>query len=487
MPTIDQTTWVSPNHDERPDGVSAIVIHSTGGSARSGLRWLTNPASGVSAHYVIDRDGRIFQLVDDERRAWHAGDSTLAGVGDVNDYSLGVELAHADGEDYPPAQIAALTDLCRAKMAAYAIPVDRVVSHRVVALPSGRKVDPADWSEPAFRAWVDRLDDTPLPPAPDDPDYTPDSPLLAPPSARVEVALARWAWQPNAAYKAWDVEVILRAYWHQAAALDIDPALAVAQMVHETGWLTSWWCGRPRHNPAGIGVTGQTSLIPRLMSKEWAWNPNTRRWHKGLSFADWVHDAIPIHLGRLLAYALREGAGTPLQQAAIRVALARRPLPVRLRGCAPTLQGLEGTWAVPGTEYADKISAIANYLTGRQEPAVTESQTVEQQLTDLAADRDAEYGRKLDAYSESYRAFVETLIDHVQIGEVGATAIREALGGLLTSRKRLDNAQLVRVLGIATMHQLATLIGGTLELRMGRIEEKLDQLLIARRPEDMTE
>lgn len=365
---IDTTTWRSPNYDERPGGVSTIVVHSTGGSALSGLRWLTNPASGVSTHYVIDRDGRIYQLVDDAHRAWHAGASALNGQPDVNDYALGVELAHANGEDYPPAQIAALTDLCRAKMAEHHIPVEMVVSHRTVALPMGRKVDPNDWSEPAFRAWANHLDDTPLPPAPDDPDYTPASPLLVPPSARVEVALAQWNWQPNAVYKSWDIETILRAYWLQGVALGIDPALAVAQMAHETGWLTSWWCARPRRNPAGIGVTGRKSLVP--LGKDWAWNPTTRRFHQGLSFAAWDRDAIPAHLGRLLAYALPVGAGTPAQQAAIARALALRPLPASYRGCAPTLQGLEDTWATdnnPATEslYADRIAEIANHLTGR--------------------------------------------------------------------------------------------------------------------------
>lgn len=107
--------------------------------------------------------------------------------------------------------------------------------------------------------------------------------------------------------------------------------------------------------------------------------------------------------------------------------------------------------------------------------------SVEQQLIDLAADRDAEYGRKLDAYSEAYTAFVETLIARLAIDEAGATDLRQALGGLLTSRKRLDNAQLDRILGIATMQQLAALIGGALEVKMSRIEEKVDQLL-ARQP-----
>lgn len=363
MPPIDATIWRSPSHDERPGGISAIVVHSTGGSALSGLRWLTNPTSGVSAHYVIDRAGRIYQLVDDARRAWHAGRSVLGSEWDVNDFSIGIELAHADGEDYPPAQIAALTDLCRALVAAYAIPVDRVVSHRVVALPTGRKVDPADWPEPDFRAWADRLDDALPPPAPDLPDYTPDSPLLAPPTARVEVALARWAWQSNTVYTGRDIEVILRAYWQQAAALGLDPALAVAQMAHETGYLTSWWCGRPRRNPAGLGVTGRTSIIP--LGRDWVWNPATRRFHQGLSFADWADGAIPAHLGRMLAYALPAGEGTPVQQAAIARALALRPLPASYRGCAPTLRGLGGTWAVPGTTYAARLAEHANHLTAR--------------------------------------------------------------------------------------------------------------------------
>lgn len=365
---IDTTTWRSPNSEPRTSAISAIVVHTTGGSALSGLRWLTNPQSRVSAHYVIDRAGHIFQLVNDDQAAWHAGRSALGGVGNVNDVSLGIELAHATGEDYPPAQIAALTDLCRAKIAQYQIPVDRVVSHRAVALPMGRKVDPNDWPEAQFRVWADRLDDAPLPPAPDLPDYTPESPLLAPPTARVEVVLARWRTLPGAVYKSWDIEVILRAYWLQAAALGIDPALAVAQMAHETGYLTSWWSARPRRNPAGIGVTGRTSLIP--LGKDWVWNPTTRRFHQGLSFAAWDRDAIPAHLGRLLAYALPAGAGTPDQQAAITRALALRPLPARYRGCAPTLQGLEDTWATdnnPATEslYADRITEIANHLTGR--------------------------------------------------------------------------------------------------------------------------
>jgi N-acetylmuramoyl-L-alanine amidase len=43
------------------------------------VRWLCNPASQVSSHYVVDEDGLVVQLVDESRRAWHAGRGSWAG------------------------------------------------------------------------------------------------------------------------------------------------------------------------------------------------------------------------------------------------------------------------------------------------------------------------------------------------------------------------------------------------------------------------
>ncbi len=363
---IDAISHVSPNCDDRPAGsvIDLLVIHSSEGSARSGLRWLTDPSSGVSSHYFITRTGATYQLVPDAKQAWHAGRSAFGGVPNVNARSIGIELAHIQGEDWPAAQIAALTDLCRATMAAYAIPVDRVVSHRAVAIPVNRKSDPSDWSEPAFRVWANALDDTALPIPETDDAYTVQSPLLAPITTPVDVVIRRWRYTRAGGYTPFDTESILRAIWHHAALVGLDPVLVAAQLAHETGNLGSWWCMRPRRNPAGLRVTGETSLIPRP-SREWAWNSNTKRWHRGLSFPTWADDAIPAHLGRLLAYALPVGHGTPEQQALITRALTLAPLPASYRGIAPTLQGLEHTWAVPGDNYADRIAAIANQLSGR--------------------------------------------------------------------------------------------------------------------------
>jgi len=80
----------SPNHSsrEKQDTIS-IVIHYTGaGSAKGSVSWLCNPASKVSAHFVVNRKGGITQLVDLNRAAWHAGDRK------INQSSIGIELAN---------------------------------------------------------------------------------------------------------------------------------------------------------------------------------------------------------------------------------------------------------------------------------------------------------------------------------------------------------------------------------------------------------
>jgi hypothetical protein len=112
----------------------------------------------------------------------------------------------------------------------------------------------------------------------------------------------------------------------------------VAQMSEETGHLTSDWSQRPRRNFAGIGVTGAPGV--------------------GLSFPD-LKTAVRAHTGRLLAYSLPLGAGNQDQKQLIKEALSFRDLPDRLRGAAPTLKGLTGTWA-HDPEYADKVARVAN-------------------------------------------------------------------------------------------------------------------------------
>ena len=93
----------SPNFGARKDGktVDCIIVHYTGMPAGKGLssgeraiRWLENPVAQVSAHYVVDEDGRITQMVAEAQRAWHAGAGAWGGERDINSVSIGIEIAH---------------------------------------------------------------------------------------------------------------------------------------------------------------------------------------------------------------------------------------------------------------------------------------------------------------------------------------------------------------------------------------------------------
>lgn len=146
----------SPNHSTRGStAISMLVLHSTVGGLKSSLNWLCDPASKVSAHYLIAKSGEIYQLVHDERAAWHAGKSAWRGLNSdqIQRSSIGVELENANtGRDpYPPAQLDAARELCQSLIARYAIPRTMVVRHLDIAiLPKGRKTDPAGFPWASF-------------------------------------------------------------------------------------------------------------------------------------------------------------------------------------------------------------------------------------------------------------------------------------------------------------------------------------------------
>ncbi|GJM64878.1 N-acetylmuramoyl-L-alanine amidase [Persicobacter diffluens] len=83
----------SPNQSSAVINPRFLVMHYTAGSsAESSINWLINPKAKASAHIVIGRDGSIVQLVDFNRKAWHAGKSHWRGVNGLNSYSIGIEL-----------------------------------------------------------------------------------------------------------------------------------------------------------------------------------------------------------------------------------------------------------------------------------------------------------------------------------------------------------------------------------------------------------
>ena len=150
MPEIIQHP--SPNRDSRGgQAIDILLLHYTGMvTGQAALDRLTDPAVEVSAHYLIEEDGRIFQLVAEEERAWHAGVSCWQGVRNINAHAVGIELVNPGHEfgyrAFPEAQMASLIPLCQAIVARHGIAPERVIGHSDVA--PLRKEDPGerfDW------------------------------------------------------------------------------------------------------------------------------------------------------------------------------------------------------------------------------------------------------------------------------------------------------------------------------------------------------
>jgi N-acetylmuramoyl-L-alanine amidase len=137
----------SPNFDERTLPVTMIVLHYTGmPDAAGAIERLCDPAAKVSAHYLVDEAGAVTRMVDEAKRAWHAGASRWRGIEDVNSASIGIELVNPGHEHgYQPfseEQIDALVPLVAGIKERYAITRGNVVGHSDVA-PT-RKQDPGE-------------------------------------------------------------------------------------------------------------------------------------------------------------------------------------------------------------------------------------------------------------------------------------------------------------------------------------------------------
>lgn len=139
----------SPNFGDRRGGARPhlIVIHYTAmPSAEAALDRLCDPGAEVSAHWLIGGDGRLWQLVEEGARAWHAGAGAWGGCTDVNSASIGIELDNPGDRPFAAPQMAALRALLAAVMARWAIPPQGVIGHSDLA--PLRKQDPGprfDW------------------------------------------------------------------------------------------------------------------------------------------------------------------------------------------------------------------------------------------------------------------------------------------------------------------------------------------------------
>ncbi|RAK66430.1 N-acetylmuramoyl-L-alanine amidase [Phenylobacterium kunshanense] len=162
----------SPNFDPRTAPPSILVLHYTGmKTGEEAIARLRDPEAKVSSHYVVEEDGRIFRLVPEERRAWHAGVSYWRGRRNVNGDSIGIEIVNPGHEfgyrAFPEAQVAAVIALVGDIRSRWDIEDRDIVGHSDVA--PNRKDDPGElfpWkrlAEAGHGLWVE------APPAPGEP------------------------------------------------------------------------------------------------------------------------------------------------------------------------------------------------------------------------------------------------------------------------------------------------------------------------------
>ncbi len=137
----------SPNFNARTAPPDMVVLHYTGmQTGETALARLRDPEAQVSSHYLVEEDGRIFRLVPEERRAWHAGKSFWRGETDINSVSVGIEIVNPGHEfgyrPFPDAQIEAVIALVADIRSRWDVPDARILGHSDVA--PRRKQDPGE-------------------------------------------------------------------------------------------------------------------------------------------------------------------------------------------------------------------------------------------------------------------------------------------------------------------------------------------------------
>jgi N-acetylmuramoyl-L-alanine amidase len=159
-----QPVWMqSPNEGGRGGNqIQMIIVHHTGGPLIGpAINTFMSASEQTSAHYIIDTDGQVLKVVRDSRHANHAGTAHWAGVSNINNVSIGIEIVNQSGP-YPGPQINALLDLIAALRTAHPTIVDwNIIGHSDVATSAagvlGRKSsDPGlrfEWAKLEARRW----------------------------------------------------------------------------------------------------------------------------------------------------------------------------------------------------------------------------------------------------------------------------------------------------------------------------------------------
>ena len=140
----------SPNFDRKKrlaNSIKIIVIHYTGmQSERESIIRLCNTKSKVSTHFLINQNGKVYRMVQDNRVAWHAGKSCWGNYKNLNKYSIGIELVNKghrfDYTNFTKKQIFSLVQICKKLIKRYKIKKNNIVGHSDIA--PIRKIDPGE-------------------------------------------------------------------------------------------------------------------------------------------------------------------------------------------------------------------------------------------------------------------------------------------------------------------------------------------------------
>jgi len=126
--------------------IRLIVLHADGSpDERATRQWIQNPASQVSYHVEIERDGTLVRYVEDEERAWAVGVATWNGITDVNTISLSASFANRNDQHLPELLTPVQRDTMRELVAFWRArfpSIEAITTHAAVARPAGRKTDP---------------------------------------------------------------------------------------------------------------------------------------------------------------------------------------------------------------------------------------------------------------------------------------------------------------------------------------------------------
>jgi AmpD protein len=145
LTTFDERRVSTPNKGSKVIIPEAVVLHHSDGSYRGGVAWISNPASKVSYHVLIARDGRRTVFANDTERCWHAGRSNWMGRPDLNSWSLGLAW-EGNTYDYPLGDdaMASAIEYLVPRMKKWDIPLNMVVTHQQVSPSRKTDISPGD-------------------------------------------------------------------------------------------------------------------------------------------------------------------------------------------------------------------------------------------------------------------------------------------------------------------------------------------------------